>query len=68
MDQLTKVEVTSFPLPRPTEGVSGCSLSGRAQLPNTPSHTTGAFPNISASLSSFGCRPSRIASTMSLER
>jgi hypothetical protein len=29
------------------------------------SHASGAFPSISASLSPFGCRPSRIASTMS---
>jgi len=28
-------------------------------------HASGAFPKISASLSSFGCRSSRIASTMS---
>jgi hypothetical protein len=43
------------------------SLEGRScRIPSF--QTTGAFPNISASLSSFGCCPSRIASRMSLER
>jgi hypothetical protein len=48
--------------------MEGISLSGSYQDPSValcPSQARGTFPSTSASLSPFGCRPSRIASTMS---
>jgi hypothetical protein len=40
-------------------------LPAKPQARRCSSHPSGPFPSISASRSSFGCRPSRIASTMS---
>jgi hypothetical protein len=42
-----------------------CRGQGETQAPRCSSHATGPFPSISASFNPLGCRPSRIASTIS---